>query len=103
MLVIHKGKELFTDCGFYGNGRKALTLTDQDSQPVLTVTVNIPEAILGKNEVFIKAYSENEDIDKALIRAGIIHKDILQTIRQGFVKISSYRLTDTAIEMYKHI
>ncbi len=52
----------------YRNGRIALRLIDLDHGfPIATATVNIPEAPCGRNEAYIKNWSENEDILDFLI------------------------------------
>ena len=57
----------------YGNGRPALILTDSHTgDQVAVATVNLPNESAGKNEVFIKNYSENEGMLVALQAAGIV-------------------------------
>lgn len=47
--------------GSYANGRTSISLIDvEDKQPYAVATVNIPDALLLDNEVFVKDYSENE-------------------------------------------
>ena len=57
----------------YGNGRPALILNDAHNGEMIAVaTVNLPHADAGPNDVFIKDYSENEGMLKALTDAGVI-------------------------------
>jgi hypothetical protein len=59
--------------GNYSNGRKALRLIDQeDGLPVMTATVNVPEAELAEKEIIIKNYSENEGVLGFLQENGIV-------------------------------
>jgi hypothetical protein len=73
--VYFLGEKCFVDKLEYSNGRTALrlyTVTDGFKEPMGTATVNIPDAPLNDDEVFIKNYSENKGILKALIKAGIV-------------------------------
>jgi hypothetical protein len=57
--------------GFYGNGRLALSLTDASTgEPIAIATVNIPDAELAANEVFIKDYAGNASILAEMVSAG---------------------------------
>ncbi len=80
---------LDTDCTVqkrqYANGRVALSLVDEEG-PVATATVNLPDVPLGKNQVLIKNWSENESMLDALLAAGVV-KPTGQTVRSGFVEV----------------
>jgi hypothetical protein len=69
----------------YENGRVALRLVDEEG-PVATATVNLPNVPLGKNQVLIKSYGENEGMLEALVAAGVV-KPTGQTVRSGFVEV----------------
>jgi hypothetical protein len=69
----------------YDNGRVALQLVDEEG-PVATATVNLPDAPLGKNEVCVKDWSENEGMLRSLVAAGVV-KPTGKTIRSGFVEV----------------
>ena len=70
----------------YQNGRTALQLYDAvDGTPVLTATVNIPEAPLNSDQVLIKNWSENEGILDALIEHKVV-VDTGVTVPTGFVE-----------------
>ncbi len=57
----------------YSNGVTALILNDAHTGEEVTVaTVNLPGVRCGKNEVFIKDYSENDGILEALQAAGVV-------------------------------
>ncbi|WP_435008078.1 DUF4313 domain-containing protein [Tundrisphaera lichenicola] len=71
----------------YDNGRPALQLVDaEDGSPIAKATVNLPDVPLGKNQVLIKSYAENEGLLEALTEAGVV-KPTGQTVRSGFVEI----------------
>ena len=69
----------------YSNGRLALELIDvEDGAPVMTATVNIPEAYLEKDETIIKNYSENEGVLEFLIENKIVSEPV-RHISNGWV------------------
>ena len=71
--------------GKYGNGRKALELVDaENGWPVMTATVNVPEAQLSEGETIIKNYSENEGVLQFLQKNGIVGP-VKREIGVGFV------------------
>jgi hypothetical protein len=78
----------------YPNGRTALQLNAEDGEPVATATVNVPHYPLGKGEVLIKDYAENEGILASLSDAGII-EPTGETVRLGFAKAHVCRLLTT--------
>jgi Domain of unknown function (DUF4313) len=76
----------------YGNGRPALILNDaHDGEQIAVATVNLPNVAAGPNEVFIKDYSENEGVLKALLEAGVV-KLTGETVSSGFVAIPKVEL-----------
>jgi hypothetical protein len=59
----------------YGNGRPAIILNDgRTGEQVAVATVNLPNVEAGRNEVFIKNYSENEGMLDALQAAGVVRE-----------------------------
>ena len=57
----------------YYDGNIALQLIDaEDGAPVAMATVNLPDAPLEPNHVYIKNWSENEGVLAALVEAGIV-------------------------------
>jgi len=57
----------------YLNGRTCIEFIDLDTcEPVLTATVNVPEAHLDENEVVIKNYSENEGVLNCMVKNSLI-------------------------------
>lgn len=69
---------------YYGNGRTALELVDEDGDPITVATVNIPEVPQSRDEVFIKDWSENEGMVEALVAAEVISEPIGE-VPTGFV------------------
>jgi hypothetical protein len=70
----------------YHNGRTAILLIDaEDSSPIATATVNIPEASVGDDEVIIKDYSENSGMFNVLAMAGVIASDPVGFTSSGFI------------------
>lgn len=93
------------DAAHYGNGRTALELvaaergddaagqTWERGERLYVATVNLPDAPLAPECIFVKAYSENEGMDDFLIANGIIEPQPLDKVASGHVVIRSYRLT----------
>lgn len=64
-----------------------LILNDAHSgKQVAVATVNLPDVTADRYEVFIKDYSENEGMLKALVEAGVVAATG-RTIRAGFAEI----------------
>lgn len=58
----------------YSNGRPALELLDaEDDLPFAVATVNLPDVLLGDNEVLVKDYSENEGMLDFLTHNSIVY------------------------------
>ncbi|WP_152050931.1 DUF4313 domain-containing protein [Tautonia marina] len=71
----------------YDNGRPALQLIDaEDGSPIAQATVNLPDVALGRNQVAIKDWSENEGMLDALVAAGVV-KPTGETVRSGYVEV----------------
>jgi len=83
---------------YYGNYRKAIKLVDaNDGEPVAIATVNLPDQDIPDNCVFIKNYSENASMVKAMLEAHIIKPFNLGFVQSGYVKIPLYMLTKEAL------
>jgi hypothetical protein len=99
--------------GYYTDRNKMIALKDKETQePIATCTVNMPEQMkqledaLGDIKgwdkikptlVFIKDYSENKGMIKALEEAGMLLQRWAQ-FESGFVMIPVYELTPLAME-----
>lgn len=66
------GEECSVEFRKYQNGRTALELICEDGSPMAVATVNIPEVPINEHHVFVKDWSENEGMAKALTDAGYI-------------------------------
>lgn len=98
MRVTFKEWDCIAEGHFYLNGSKAIKLIDKDDHsPVATATVNVVEEKLPEDLIFIKDYSENTGMVKALTMAGIIIPKEIHTVQSGHVWISAYKLTETAL------
>jgi tRNA A37 threonylcarbamoyladenosine synthetase subunit TsaC/SUA5/YrdC len=83
-VVTINGIECSVVFGEYGNNRVAIQLVTNSGEPYMTATINIPKEPLGKDEVIIKNFSENEGILQALIASGHISEPV-RAIPTGFV------------------
>lgn len=71
--------------GKYSNGRTIIHLIEAiTGEPVLTATVNIPDADLTSREVVIKNYSENEGVLGFLMDNNIVGP-VKREVTTGFV------------------
>ena len=83
----------------YPRERKGIVLIGiQDGEYIATATVNLPEHYCPENEVFIKDYSENIGMVKALVKAGIIMPSPSVIVPSGHITTGRYILTTKAIE-----
>jgi hypothetical protein len=100
IIVKFNNWECYINPGFYGNGRKAMELISDDEyeESIATCTVNLPDVETEPDEVFIKDYSKNEGMIDCLIDNNVIKYEPVQTVKSGYVEISSYKLTDFAIK-----
>jgi len=84
--ITFRKKKLTLGFDRYYNERLCITLIDANTgEEYLRATVNIPDVELGKDELIIKDYSENEGILKALVDAGVI-EETGKYVQTGFVK-----------------
>jgi hypothetical protein len=81
--------------GKYSNGRTAIELIDcEDGFPLMTATVNLPDAEIQDDEVIIKNYSENEGVLEFLIKNEIVSPPT-RTIPTGWVTCQVVKLLKT--------
>jgi hypothetical protein len=72
MKVVFQGEELDVKFDHYvSNDRIAIELT-QNGEPYVMASVNVPDFKIKRNQVFIKNYSENDGVLKALVQGGVI-------------------------------
>ena len=79
----------------YQNGNNAMQLLSEEGEPYAVASVNIPTA-LGKEEICIKNYSENEGILELLIEDDIVEEPH-GFYTSGHVEIPVCRLNDKYI------
>jgi len=74
--VNFNGEELVPVIGEYQNGQTSIELLDKDGMIYMTASVAIEHEMVkvGKDDVIIKNYSENQGILQALYYAGIIEE-----------------------------
>lgn len=84
--------------GQYANGRLAIQLFDAIEGPFCTVTVNMVDAPdLPEGEVYVKDWSENEEIIKTLVESGWL-VDTGRSVPAGYVSAKVMRLGDSLAE-----
>lgn len=73
--------------GFYFNKRRILTLFNADNwEMLLKASVNLPDEPLEQGHIFIKNWSENENVLDFLINNHIV-QDTGKRIKSDFVEI----------------
>lgn len=77
----------------YDNGRIALQLITDDiyREPFATLTVNLPHAKIGDDEIIVKTWSENEDVARDALAGGRF-VDTGKRIPTGFVEAQIWRI-----------
>jgi hypothetical protein len=76
----------------YGAGQNALRLFDTlDGSLILVASVCLPDSEQDSDEIFIKSWSENQGVRKALVQAGIIGPK-LESIPVGFTMATRHKL-----------
>ena len=78
---------------YVDNGRLALFLLNpREGEREMTLTVNLPNAVLDEDCVWIKDWSENEGAVNALVRAGV-GRITDRTWPTGFVEAVEFKVT----------
>lgn len=75
----------------YANRRVALRYMSDDGIPYGVLTVNIPEASLGPNEILVKTWSENEPLAAAALASGL-YRDTGRRLKTGFVEAQIWEI-----------
>lgn len=53
-------------------GRRAIQLNDDETgEPYLTISVNVPHAVIEDGEILVKTWSENESLRGPLLASGL--------------------------------
>jgi len=99
------GWKCHIDAGQYDNGRIALELVvakehDEgiEGERITVASVNLADAPLAPECVYVKDYSENEGMVDWLIKQDIIEPQALDKVEGEFVTIRSYRLTAAVLD-----
>lgn len=83
----------------YANGRTALCFNENDGEPFGVATVNMPNDHLNDGEVFIKDWSENEPLIKAMLAAGWIELTG-RNVQSGYVFPKVARFAGDLLEYF---
>lgn len=78
----------------YKNGGTAVALTDADGEWDIILSVWLPETVnLPKNAFYVKHWTENEEVVKAMLDQKLLVKCNAPVASSGFIqKISAYTL-----------
>ena len=78
--------------GTYSHGNRLAieVVMCEDNSPFSTLTVNLPDQPLGQNEIFVKTWSENEELAKACLATGLF-EDTGKRVPTGFVQAQVWR------------
>ena len=76
----------------YYEGRIAIQAVCDDGTPLAVLTVNIPDEKIKRNEIIVKAWSENERIAQDMLKTGWF-KDTGRRIPTGFVEAQVWEVT----------
>lgn len=82
----------------YRDGNLAILLIAQDDQePITVLSINLPDkaSLLGADEVFVKAWSENEQIAPLVLLTGLF-EDTGKRVPTGFVEAQVWRVKEVA-------
>lgn len=80
--------------GQYGNGRMAIQVGDHDEQEQWgTLTVNVPHAEVGKDEIVVKTYSENAYwVPQVLEAMPDVFEDTGRRVSTGFTEVEIWKV-----------
>lgn len=73
------------------NNRVALAVREEDGSPVGSLTVNLPDFPLGEREIFVKDWSENEELAKSMLASGLF-KDTGKRVPSGHVMVPIWEI-----------
>lgn len=88
----------------YPNGRIALELMSEMEEaegmyePFATATVNMVDEDCAPEEIWVKGWSENEEMEEWLKQNGLIEPCPLDNTQTGFVQVQKYRMTTKLME-----
>ena len=77
----------------YVGGNPGVRLETVDGQPYATLSVNLPGETLPEGSFFLKDWSENRDLARALIAQGVIVIDeTVDPVPSGHVMVRAFRI-----------
>ena len=85
----------------YQNNVPALQLYTPEGEPISRASVNLPE-FPPMDSIWIKNYSENEGMVKALVEAGWIDENYTKVVISGYETIEAYPMTGELLELWKN-
>ena len=100
-LIKFAGVACDLDYTRYYGGNKRLTLVDSEGFTIAMATTNI-DTPLEPDQVFIKSYSENKGMLKALFDAGVIER-VIEIIPQGHANIHKVQLTSAVLSEFEGV
>lgn len=88
----HQEEKITITYHTYPNNSPALQLNDASGEYYATLTVNVPDTKLEKDEILIKTWSENEKIAKTALDSGLFI-DTGKRVKTGCVEAQIWKLT----------
>lgn len=95
--VDYIGEQCEVVISMYPTGNKRIDLINEIGFPIATASTD-PWFDLNNEEVCIKNYSENEGIKEALLEAGILVGNPLDSIDNGYTVTEIYQLNPSIFE-----
>lgn len=93
------GKEYrckFRTAKYSDGNRLAIQVVCEDNSPFGWWTVNLPDQPLGKDEIFVKTWAENEEIAKVCLATGLF-EDTGKRVPTGFVHAQVWRIKEGGV------
>lgn len=84
------GEELRLVLGRYQNLRAAIRLESLLGDPWGVLTVNLPEVPLGKGELLVKTYGENEPLRAPALASGLF-QDTERRVKVGYAEVEVWK------------
>ena len=101
--VFGKNMELSVHIDRYKHeNQPVINLTSVDGEPYFTASTCLsdPGVVLPKDCVWVKDYGENEGITGVLIKAGLIHPEMMACASNGYVTVKAYMMTDKLLDEF---
>jgi len=95
-----EGKKILEVSCYMNNKSTALRITALDGEPLIIATVNLEKYAPPDGHILIKDWSENEGIQLALEKAGLISEPI-NHYPTGFVEATEHRMKGKLLEAWE--